>query len=120
MYRMPFPIFARRDSDRRRLGGSRIIFPRRNRRNDRQRTRDRSRPTYIPFITPRLSLAAAFIKLYLDPLPRGIRRGIPSVNAGSTIPPPWRISAVLAPRESRNPRIPSFFVEIRGLAAASF
>lgn len=56
-----------------------IIFPRRNRENDRQRTRSRSRSTYIPVYHSRRS--AAFIKLYLDPLSRGIRRGILSVNA---------------------------------------
>lgn len=30
---------------------ARIIFPLRNRENDRQQTRNRSHPTYIPFIT---------------------------------------------------------------------
>lgn len=69
--------FLRRDLDR--VSMARIIFPRRNRGNDRQRMRDRSRPTYIPVYHSRRS--TAFIKLYLDPLSRGIRRGISSVNA---------------------------------------
>lgn len=48
-----------------------------------ERATDRARPTFR--LSLLLARAATFIKLYLDPLPRGIRRGIPSVNAGSTI-----------------------------------
>lgn len=89
--------FSRRDLDRATTAVSmaRIIFPRRNRGNDRQRTLDRSRPTYIPFITPRRARYRVHKIISRPTSARNSPRDSERVNAGSTIPP-WRISAVLA------------------------